>query len=141
LHVYKSHEYHHSVFNNLQLKTLGVAFAEADKLEEQLKALQLPWPEALKLLEMAYLFEEPMKERHCVMQSEDRMREVKTRFGTCWEGLKAFQKHQSGERTGDITVRLYADVQKRHSGVVMFERECSPVLQALQEERGGSQTS
>jgi hypothetical protein len=125
----------------LQLETLGVAFVEADKLEEQLKVSQLPWPEALRPLEMACLFEEIMKELHCMVQSEDRMREINTRFGKCWEGVKAFQKHQSGERTRDITVRLYAEEQRQHSGVVMFERECSPVPQALQEQRGGSQTS
>jgi hypothetical protein len=103
--------------------------------------LQLPWPEAFKLLEMAYLFEVPMKELHGMVQSENRVREISTRFNKCWEGLKAFQKHRGVERAGDLTLRLYADVQKQHSEVVMFDRECSPVVHAYREEReGGSQT-
>jgi hypothetical protein len=103
--------------------------------------LQLPWPEAFKLLEMVYLFEEPMKELHGMVQSENGVLISRTRFSKCWESLKAFQKHRRVEHAGDLTLRLYADVQKQHSEVVMFDLECSPVLHASQEERGGgSQT-
>jgi hypothetical protein len=90
--------------------------------------LQLPWPEAFKLLEMAYLFEVPLKELHVILQSENRVREISTRFNKCWEGLKAFQKHRGVERTGHLTLRLYAEVQKHHSEVIVFDRECSPVV-------------
>jgi hypothetical protein len=103
--------------------------------------LQLPWPEAFKLLEMAYFFEVPLQELHGFLQSENRVRQISTRFNKCWEGLKAFQKHRGVERTGDLTLRLYAEVQKHHSKVIVFDRECSPVVHASQEEEGGgSQT-
>jgi hypothetical protein len=90
---------------------------------------------------MVYHFEVPIKELHGMVESENRVREIRTRFNKCWEGLKAFQKHRGVERAGDLTLRLYAEVQKHHSEVVVFDCECSPVVHASQEEEGGgSQT-
>jgi hypothetical protein len=107
-------------------------------LEEQLEALQLEWPEAFKVIEMAYFFKEPFEELLAMVQKPTRVQAVQERFNSCWQGLKAFQKHLGVERTGDLILRMYADVQKVHSEAVVFERECSPVLRAMEEKREGS---
>jgi hypothetical protein len=113
--------------------------AEAESLDEQLQALQLQWPEAFKVIEMAYFFEEPLQELKAMVRKPTRAQLVKERFNSCWQGLKAYQKHRGVLRTGDLTLGMYADVQKVHSEVVVFERECSPVLRAM--EVGKSESS
>jgi hypothetical protein len=83
--------------------------------------LQLPWPEAFKLLEMTYLFEVPMTELHGMVQSGNRGREISTRFNKCWEGLKAFQKHRGVERAGDLTSAAHlADTSLLAENLIMF---------------------
>jgi hypothetical protein len=102
--------------------------------------LDTSWPDVFKVLEMAYFFEEPLEGLWATLQRLNRVQAVRERFNRCWLGLRAFQKHQGIERTGDISLKMYRDIPEAFGGAVVFERDISPVREAMADPDGsGSQ--
>jgi hypothetical protein len=62
------------------LQTVHVGFAVAKSLDEQIKVLDLAWPDVFKLLEMAYLFEEPLQDLFSTVQRPNHVQGIRERF-------------------------------------------------------------
>jgi hypothetical protein len=120
-------------------RTWNCGVAVTSTLDEQLQVLEASWADVFNLIQMAYFFEEPLQRLWSIVQRPECGPVIRERFNRCWDGLKAFQQAQGVSRAGDITMRMYSHVQESiGNGVVVFERDMSPVVRAMANASNGS---
>jgi hypothetical protein len=107
--------------------------ADAENLTEQLEALNLEWETAFKVMELAYFFMHPRPALQHIVDAPDQMCKA---FCSAWRGLQAYQKHVAVKKVGDLTVHAYKDMQNNFGTDIWFDRECSPVAHAMQDDNG-----